>query len=264
MTDKLGALLIPVPEIAGKEAIGDPLLGFVGSFLSAVITAYGLPAWQSVQADKPLVKTVNLSDPDDGFAEDLLPGLFLFRQTMTGKGDGEVYRQDAEDYRYRVSKVWARLIFDPMPQAARAYRNNIVGALAGAIDRALDIGRDPAWRLVQDTAYAGADPALVAEKLKSLAEGSDLARWAGFAVLEPEYVGSGVYVRKMIPSPSSLGQDGTPRKYDELRIVFSCDELLVRDLTLIGSPNATLEAHYVAPDGGTGLGSLDLGDAIYE
>lgn len=251
MTDKFGGLPIPAPVVAEPDifppgdSVGDPLIGYVADFLRAVITFYVGDAWNSVQPGKSIIRTVLTNDPDDVFIESHLPALYVFRPKRATREAVETSIDIADDYHVETSRLVAQWIMDPMPLVQRGLRNQIVNAVRKVVDKAVHIGRDVAWQVPGDL-----DP-------KAATQGSSLANYSGLMALLLNHAAPGEYIVKMTaPAPQ--------RSYDDLTLSFYLEELLVFDLNLQGSPDVELEAKYISPDQGTGLGPFDLGDTIYE
>lgn len=238
-------IALPSGTFPGENAIADPLLGYVGHFLYTIMTTYVGAAWASIQPGKPIVRTIQTGDPEEGFNEAWLPALFVYRSPRETRELVETFELVADDYRFEKSRTTVRWILDPMPQEHRRKVNNIVLAVRKAIDRSVLIGRDPAWKVPGDP-----DP-------KALVHGSSLANYAGFAVLELLHAAPGNYINKMA-APAPL------RTYSELHMSLYVEELLRRDINLNTDPHETLKATYESPDQETGLGPFVLGEQIYE
>jgi len=245
MTHRYGIPLpappIPLPGTFPAEfGVGDQLLGYVGHYLKTIMDKYVGVAWNSVQPNKPLVRTILVGDPDDGFNETTLPALYIFRSPRETRELVETFEDVADDYRFEKSRVTVQWIVDPMPQMHRRLRNEIMNALRKAIDMGIRNGRDPGWIVPGDT------------DIKAPSFGSSLSEYAHFATLELLHAAPGKYIHKMaVPAP--------PRKYDELRMSLYVEELLELDMELIGDPHEQMEMQTNIPDLGTGLGSYQIG-----
>lgn len=249
MADLYGGLAIPVPlpQAQGtfplEAEVGDPLISYLANFLTAIVTFYVGAAWTAVSPATPIIKTSIANNPEDGFNEAQLPALYVFRPGRETREVVETFEQVADDYRFQKGRVEARWILNTAQQVNQRARNQLVDAVRKAVDRAINIGRDPCWIVPGDP-----DP-------KAATQGSSLLTYTGGAVIELEHAAPGTYNHKMaLPAPQ--------RHYDELKMSFNVEELLVRDIT-VNAPNNNLQAGYVSPDQGTGLGPFDLGDAIY-
>lgn len=257
MSDQYGGMPIPAPPFLpggfpDSKAVGDNLLGYLGSFLQAIIAAGAGDLWQSVQPGKPIIRNVFTNDPDEDFVESGLPALYVFRPPKETREVMESFDQIADDYLVQKGRVVAIWIFDPLPIEQQRQRGNIIDAVRKAVSRAIHIGRDPSWIVPGDT-----DPASPTYDSKAALFGSGLLPYSGASVIELRNAAPGKFNRKMaLPAPI--------RHYFQLRMSFEVEEFLDRDLDLNGEPHLTLEADYVSPDQGTGLGNFDLGSEIYD
>lgn len=250
MADLYGGVAIPVPvanppnTFPPEQEAGDPMISYLANFLTAVMTTYCGAAWTSVSPSTVIVKTSIANNPEDGFNEAQLPALYVFRPGRETREQVETFEQVADDYRFQKGRIEARWILNTAQQVNQRLRNQLVDAVRKVIDRAINIGRDPCWIVPGDL-----DP-------KAATQGSSLLGYTGGAVIELSHAAPGTYNHKMmLPAPQ--------RHYDELKMSFYVEELLQRDITLLGAPHTTAGAQYQSPDQGTGLGPLDLGDAIY-
>lgn len=251
MADKYGATIFPVPVVADTgefppEAVaGDPLLGYLANFVTKIVRLNCEAVWKSVSPSTPIIKTVYADEPENGFSAEWLPCLFVFRPGRETRELVETFEQVADEYRFMKSRVVARWIMNPVQAANNRRRNSIFDAVRKAIDAAVNIGRHPAWIVPGDT------------DLKAALQGSSLCNFSGAASIELDHAAPGQYRHKMaLPAPDKL--------YDELKLSFVVEELLNRDLNLVGEPNLKVEEQVTSPDQGTGLGNYDLGTGIYE
>lgn len=265
MADSYGGTVIPVPvplqagSFPLEQVAGDVLLGYFANFLAKIIQFYAGDVWQAVHPAQPIVKTVIADEPVNGFSEAQLPCLYVYRPGRETREAIEKFEQVADDYRFQISRIEVHWIMNPVQQANHRRRNQIVDAVRKVIDRALHVGRDVAWIVPGDTDVFLPDGTTPNPQYdpKAATQGSSLLGYTGAAVLELEHASPGKYDQKMmLPAPQ--------RHYDELRMSFTVEELLERDITLLGDPNTTAQAGYVSPDQGTGLGPFDLGDAYYQ
>lgn len=256
MADTYGGLEIPVPvpETSGPTythpeiVTGDPLIGNLAHFLYVVIRAQVQDAWNSIHPAQPVVKRFFPNDPEDIFNEEFLPGLFVYRPGRETREQVEAFEQTADDYRFQKSRVECWWILDNAQIANQRARNQMIDTVRKVIDRAIMIGRDLAWLLPEDT-----DPTSPSYDPKAVTQGSSLAYHTGAATIELVHASPADFVRKMnLPAQ--------PRRYQSLKMSFYIEELLVRD---VGDETTVLDAQYVSPDQGTGLGPFDLGDAEY-
>lgn len=248
MTDKYG-VPIPIPPLSvigsfpEQVGVSDPLLGYVADFLKTIMVAYAGDAWDSVQPGKPLVRTIRIGEPEDGFVESWLPALYIYRSPRETRELVETFEDIADDYRFEKSRLSVQWICDPQPQEIRRIRGEIVNGLRKVIDRSIARGRDPAWIVPGDT------------DLQAPTFGSSLSNYGGYATLELLHAAPGKYIHKMLPP-------APPKKYDELRMSLYVEELLERDLSLIGDPHNEIQIEYKIKDQGTGLGELIIGDSV--
>ncbi len=256
MADKYGGLVIPIESAlqAGtfpfEQACGDILLGYLGDYLRTMFTVYAQDAWNSIRPNKKIVNKLFLGQPEDGFSEQYLPALYVYRPGRETRELVESFEQTACDYRFQKGRVVVQWIMDNAPDAHRRERDEIIDGLRKITDMKTQLGRDPAWKVPVDQT---ADP----HDKDAPVWGSSLANYAGFATLELLNAAQGQYIHEMMtPAPK--------RYYTELRASFYCEELLERDLELIGFPHEELGASYHSPDQGTGLGNFDLGSTIYK
>jgi len=264
MADRYGGMYIPVPVplTAGSFPVeanaGDILLGYLANFLAKIIQVYAGDVWDSVSPSTPIVKTTLAQDPEDNFNEAMLPCLYVYRPARETREAIEKFEQVADDYRFQKGRIEVRWILNSVQQANHRKRNQLIDAVRKVVDRAMHVGRDPAWIVPGDT-----DPLLPdstpnpSYDPKAALQGSSLLNYTGAAVLELDHAAPSVYSHKMmLPAPQ--------RHYDELRLSITVEELLERDLDIIGDPNVKAEAIYESPDQGTGLGPFILGDAYYQ
>lgn len=259
MADKYGGLVFPVPELPAPGsfpvdfAIGDVLLGYVADYVRTILTTYVEDAWKSVAPGySKIVKTIILNEPTTSINEEWLPALYVYRPGRETRETVETFEQIADDYRYQIGRISLQWVMPAAPQEHRLVRNNIIDSVRKTIDAAIQIGRDPAWIVPGDT-----DPLGSHYDAKAATFGSSLSSYAGFATLELQHASPASIVRKMEPPAKD-------RSYESLKMSLYCEELLQRDLDLIGAPHTSNKATYQSPDQGTGLGDYTLGEAEYD
>lgn len=166
MPDTFGLLQLPVPAPTDPrtQAVGDPLLDLVASYVKAVLNAELREAWAAVFPSRgvkgsdgtatsvPVVHTETF-DPDEGaFTSARLPCLY-------------VYRADSpEPQRIRTTQSWevvrspiALLLIPPRPtEEKQTLRASIRNAADKALRAAVREGRHPSWIVPGDTYF---DPA---------------------------------------------------------------------------------------------------------
>lgn len=253
MGDTYGASTIPL-QVAPRDgtfppegAVGDPLLGYLADVVRTLMQVYAGDAWESVQPGKAIVKTIHTSDPEDGFNEADLPCLYVYRPSRETREAVDTFEYLADDYPIQKSRVAVRWIMDAAPQEIRRARNSISDGIRKVIDRVIEDGRDSAWKVPGDP------------DAKAATFGSSIAKFCGVISMDLVHAQLDSYVHKMqAPAPT--------RKYDELKMSFLCEELLVIDPnTVDGSvPTSTMPVQIVAPDQGTGLGDFVLDDVTYD
>lgn len=155
MSDREGLLTLPMVEGGDprEEAVGDPLLDVLGSFLQAAVNADTAAGWASVspRATSPKAGAVPIAhvfrhNPDkSSFDSNRLPGLFLWRSNWPKLTP---YSQDWKAQVSHVSAMWV-----PSSEAFEkdAYRDPMRNAIAKAIHRNVERGRNPAWKVPGDT-----------------------------------------------------------------------------------------------------------------
>jgi hypothetical protein len=146
MPDRFGLLGLPVAA-APNGTTGDPALGVLGAFLSAVLTAELAAAWEPLAPGRPVVRRVfPYSVYKRRFLKEDMPSLFLFR---SGAGTCEPYTADA--YR-RTQTVLVQWVYPPAINENQIDRDPFVNAVGAAMERAVYRGRHPAWVVPSDRA----------------------------------------------------------------------------------------------------------------
>ncbi len=257
MPHKYGSTELPVALLENDgepaiEAAGDPLLGVLADYAKTVIEFYAKDAWNQVQPQKPIVRTVILDDPEEAFNEATLPALFVFRPQRETREAIEAFEQIADDYRYLKNRIAVHWIFDPLEASQRKVRDSMMDAVRKALDFAINNGRDPSWKVPSDL-----DNTLPTYDPKAANFGSSLTGHSGADTIKVEHASPGHFVRKMLPPAKS-------KKYNELKMSIAVEERSIQDLTVISEPQNTLRATYQSPDQGTGLGPITLGEEIYD
>lgn len=250
MSDKYGGLVIPAPVLPvptpnrPEMVEGDLLVTYFSDFLQKVMTFYAGAAWSSVHPAQPIVKKVSGNSPESGFNENWLPCLFVYRPGRETREVLDTFVQVADDYRFQKGRLEVQWILNPVQQTNQRVRDGMLDAVRKVIDRAVQMGRDPAWTLVDD-------PDTKAEQW-----GSSLLGFTGCAVIELDHAAPGTWTQTMeLPAK--------PKNYDVLKMSFAIEELLDRDITINTDPNEELSLEIESPDQNTGLGPFDLGDGTY-
>lgn len=251
MAHKYGGIQFPVPVVTTsggfpEEQDGcDILLGYLASYIATVLQVYAGDAWRDISPSTPIVKSIQLNEPEDGFNEAWLPALFVYRPGRETREVIEEFDQVADEYRFQKGRVVVRWIMNPVQQANARRRNNVIDAVRKIVDNTINEGRDINW-------IVPGDP-----DTKAASFGSSLCGFTGAAVIELNGAAPGTYTHSMM-------LPAQPKKYAELKMSLLVEELLVRDVTLYGPANTSLSEQITSPDQGTGLGNLTLGDGQYE
>lgn len=147
MADQFGALTLPLAATM-DEPIGDPVLGYIGAFLAAIINDVCADAWATLKprgtSHALPVLTVVANQPQKGrFNSNKLPALFLWRQRGT-------YEDRSLDWVEETGTIRVLWVFPPDPQEKSAPRFAFASAVAKTVALRLARGRDPAWQLEGD------------------------------------------------------------------------------------------------------------------
>jgi len=135
MGDTFGAL--PLPSAASDSS--DPALDAIGSYLTACLVDALDAAWLTLVPSDTVCKVHHLHDPNGGhFQDEQLPCLFLWRGESTGERLADEYEID----RTTVTVLW---IPPPLEQDRNVDTARFANAIGKALQRALYLGRDPAW-----------------------------------------------------------------------------------------------------------------------
>ena len=243
--DIYGGLTLPpfvgtATPVTLTAAAGDPLLDALGSYLQTTLNTYGLTPWQSVAPGKSVVSQIRLHDPEkNGFDTKDLPALYVFRD------DDSVATQVewiASDYRSETGLLHVLWVPPDDVQDKRRLRVPVGNLVGKIVDASIEAGRDPAWVVSGD-----ADP-------QAAASGSQILVYAGCEWLE---LATAKWRKINIPM-----LDGGAKSYDALAMDLHVRDLLSRDITqhtFVTKADTT----FVAPDEGTGLGPLTVGEQIY-
>lgn len=137
-SEAFGSLTFPVQIPARDEAIHDPALTLIGSYLTACLNDQLNTSWQTVNPGKKFVETFSTSNSDDSFNEKDLPALFLSRQTANDERVTDDWTQTTTD----IQITW---VPQSAVQAKRTLRVTGVNGFQKVITRAIELGRSPAW-----------------------------------------------------------------------------------------------------------------------
>jgi hypothetical protein len=225
MEHEFGGVLLPIQSPHDGDALTDPALDFLGSYLKAVLTAWAGTAWLTRAPGEPIVRTVLVVDPRQAeFIETDLPALYLSRTEVATI-------RLSEDHTATRSKIEIGWVPPPKLSGARwAQRATIINGVAKVIAAALTLDRHPSWVLTGDP------DALAAT------EGSVWMRFCGF-VRKP--------VGKTTTQPLEIAVDGgKPLRYSALQTVLeNVEEHLELEVTKFpGIEPSSVDLSVVTPD----------------
>ena len=137
--DRFGGLEFPAQVPGADEAVTDRAIGTIAAYLAAVIRADLQAAWSRVAPGQSVVEQSFTSDPEDStFNERDLPALFVWRRS----DKTESWTDDWVRVETDVGILW---VWRPQDQVKRSLRAPIYNGIRRAVDRALYLGRHPAW-----------------------------------------------------------------------------------------------------------------------
>ena len=155
MSDRQGLLTLPMTEASDPKtsAVGDPILDVLASFLQASVNADVSVGWAAVspRATKPHESPVPIAhvfthNPDkSAFEENKLPAIFVWR---IGWPRLTPYSQE---WKAQVSQVGVLWVPSQEEFGREQRRDPMRNAIAKAMHRNLERGRNPAWRIDGDT-----------------------------------------------------------------------------------------------------------------
>lgn len=228
VTDRFGAITLPVEIPQGKEPVSDRFLFYALDYFKAFVNAKGARAWNAVQPGQLPIKTTFAHDPEQvAFNTSDLPALFMWRDESGAAGGAfspaSAFEWIAEDYLIANDTVRILWCFPIAEQSIRRIREPILNGLVKAMAVAFEIGRDPSWRVPGDTDGQAAT------------YGSLFVHWAGCMFLAMSR-----WQRRALVIHTS---EGTTKTYETMEARLSLQELMTEDPT-----------RYPA----MGAGSLDL------
>jgi len=148
MSDRVSLLTLPMQDVGDPEtdAIGDPILDVLGSFLKASVNADLAAGWRVVCPRQPnVIETIQTHNPNkSAFTDADLPCLFLYR---LGWPKLTPYSQD---WKAQVTQIAALWVPDLEEFEKDAIRDPFKHAIATAIQRNIERGRNPAWKVQDD------------------------------------------------------------------------------------------------------------------
>lgn len=210
MSDRESLLTLPMVDVGGDpkaESIGDPLLDILGAFIRDAVNNDTKRGWQVIhpRATAPHsealpIAHVRTHNPTDGeFAPNLLPAVFLWRASFAKL-------QPIADWKAQVSQI-AVLWVPPLDNLDRsAFREPFRNAVAKAMHRNLERGRNPGWKVFGDTEEKAAE------------YGSFLNAHANIARLQ---------CLDIKPYPLVVNRAGKDEPYDALVLTIEVTELLI-------------------------------------
>lgn len=227
MSDRLGLLTLPMRDAGDPEtsAVGDPIIDVLGSFLKASVNADLGYGWRLVCPRQPnVIETVQTHNPDkSAFSDRDLPCLFLYRLAWPK------LTPFSQDWKAQVSQIAALWVPDLEEFEKDAIRDPFKNAIAKAIHRNIERGRNPAWIVQGDD-----DP-------KAEDYGSFLLKHLNITKIE---------VRDVKPQPLQVMKGEKNNPYDALLVTIEVTELLVSVLDDYGELGSL--------NGGVSLGSPGL------
>lgn len=258
MADTFGAVTLPIPTTGSP--IGDPALGYVATYLGAILNDVAASAWAALRPrgtthSAPVIQVVT-NDPRKGrFNSNQLPALFVWRQRGT-------FEDRSLDWIEETSTVRALWVFPPDPQEKAAPRFAFASALAKAVSLRLARGRDPVWQADGDddaTALdvdADADAIVTSRATKVIAEtlsGADLNGAIGGDTmsprLEPTVTTAVASAIEDDPGIPNFGDDGPA-----LDAVYNCEDAIVVTFVDWNGTTRTREILLTEPNGGETIG----------
>lgn len=145
MADVFGGLTLPAPAPLQGEAVTDPLLGHLGAFLRASLTADLKVAWAAVAPREPMVRRVLLHNPEKCDVTDKdFPSLYVWRSKTTPVSLSDDVVSDEASIRV----LWP---FAPTNALTLSSQLPIFNGIVKSVRRSLLLGRHPAWIVAGDT-----------------------------------------------------------------------------------------------------------------
>lgn len=167
MSHTFGLLPLPAPADVDPafRTVGDPCLALVLGFAQAVLNAGASAAWSQLltsgSRQVPAVKRAFAQEPEDeGFSEDWLPALFLFRGAQ---GDAE---QVAEDWYQTTDRLTLWWVFPAEVMAKRAARHAFVNVVDKVLRAAFFAERDASFAAPGDPDPRAASVAALPDAVK--------------------------------------------------------------------------------------------------
>jgi hypothetical protein len=156
VSDTFGLLEVPLSTLEAETAVGDPLLDVVLSFVQAVVNAKTKAVWRAVCAyptggtSEPLPISFVLPHcpTTESFNTNTLPALYAWRlhpHAATTK-----YTQEWLIRESSISLLWVPpRATQEQARLREPFRNAVASVMAWAFER----GRDPSWKVQDDTYY---------------------------------------------------------------------------------------------------------------
>jgi hypothetical protein len=199
MTERFGAL--ELPAATGSDALTDPALALITSFVRAAIESDLTAAW--VEVDPTSASACCYAYPhnptEQSFNDRNLPALYMWRDGVPRTSE---YGSDFMMSSTKLVGVW---VMPPAHDEDARSREPIFNGVHASVARAVYRGRHKAWVLDGDTYY---DPQTY---------GSVLARHAGFASLS---LAKAERTKLRIEMRDGSGVD----EYDAIQLTFDLQE----------------------------------------
>ncbi len=200
MSDTYGRLTLPV-------VVPDACLSILLDYFKAFLNANARAAWQAVCPGKlPVEATFSHHPERDGFNDNKLPALFLYREESRSFDDVAV------DWRVAESGLLLLWVFPPAPQDKQRQRVAMTNAVVKLLDVAIERGRDPSYVVPLDTDRTAAE------------QGSVLLRYAGLLSLQLVKATS----RELV---IMMDDQSDARRYDAIECALRMEEQFEPDLT---------------------------------
>ncbi len=204
MSDRVSLLTLPMQDVGDpdSQAIGDPILDVLGSFIQTSVNADLAAGWRVVcPRQEKVIETVQTHNPDkSAFTDEDLPCLFLYRLSWPK------LTPFSQDWKAQVSQIAALWVPDLEEFEKDAIRDPFKHAIASSIHRNIERGRNPAWRVDGDD-----DP-------KAEDYGSFLIKHLNVTKSE---------ARDVKPMPLQIIKAEKPYPYDALMVTIEVTSLVV-------------------------------------
>lgn len=168
MVDTIGPQTFPLGSPEPLKTSGDPALGYLAQYLQLAVNAACDSMWggDGVCPGRQTVGHVFMHDPKKLFEENRLPALYIWRGKSTRS-------RMADEMRKKTSSIQIAWINESASEDHLVARDNMMNAIADAIDMVISKDRDPEWKMPGDT-----DPLTVRR-------GSSLSKYCGWSRSQP-------------------------------------------------------------------------------